>query len=346
MFQMFEGFESCRECREWKEHFYWNHLDKQRTRFYTRMVGDFTQRMTIPKNFANRFSGKISEIVDLKTQSGNIWQVGVTKSPDGIILVSGWKEFVEAHRVEESDLLLFKLVGTSSFEIVIFDASGHEKASSLFVTKKDPQLGESNAVSVEIVSVENIHEVIAISSSTNSSEVHAKPANCGVRRTGLDCGGRPRKDVGPSKGAEHDQKSEFSASDERELELHLELPYRSPPLPDWQEKKLSALALAARPNPTFVAIMHWSNITAKSNFVNIPKKFADAHLQPRSHEIVLKIPNGTNKWFVSYILGSDRRGICGGWKGFATDNNLRKGDICLFELMKNSSVPTMTVHII
>lgn len=107
--------------------------------------------------------------------------------------MSGWKEFVEAHRVEESDLLLFKLIGTSSFEVVIFDASGHEKASSLFATKKDPQMGESNAVSVEIISVENIHEVIAISSSTNSSEVHAKPANCGVRRTGLDCGGRPSK---------------------------------------------------------------------------------------------------------------------------------------------------------
>lgn len=100
--------------------------------------------------------------------------------------MSGWKEFVEAHRVEENDLLLFKLIGTSSFEVVIFDASGHEKASSLFATKKDPRTRESDACSVEIFCAEIIRDVIPIDSSSNSSEVHAKPENCGVGRVGLD----------------------------------------------------------------------------------------------------------------------------------------------------------------
>jgi hypothetical protein len=47
------------------------------------------------------------------------------------------------------------------------------------------------------------------------------------------------------------------------------------------------------------------------------------------------------------VIHSDRRWFLnGGWPKFARDNYLHVGDICLFELKKNRTMLTMTVHII
>jgi hypothetical protein len=53
-------------------------------------------------------------------------------------------------------------------------------------------------------------------------------------------------------------------------------------------------------------------------------------------------------WTTKMVFHSGRRrwSLIGGWSTFARDNDLRVGDICLFELKKNEEVLTMKVHII
>lgn len=81
----------------------------------------------IPARFANNFNGHISEVISLKSPSGKTWSIGVGIDADGVVLQSGWKEFVSAHGIDEGDCMLFKYSGVSSFDVLMLDSSGCEK---------------------------------------------------------------------------------------------------------------------------------------------------------------------------------------------------------------------------
>ena len=72
--------------------------------------------------------------------SGEIWYFSVEKRDDELLLTSGWEDFVKAHELKEKDLLIFTWRGNSSFEILIFEANGCEKLSSLFANRIGPNL--------------------------------------------------------------------------------------------------------------------------------------------------------------------------------------------------------------
>ena len=72
--------------------------------------------------------------------SGEIWYFSVEKRDDELLLTSGWEDFVKAHELKKKDLLIFTWRGNSSFEILIFEANGCEKLSSLFANRIGPNL--------------------------------------------------------------------------------------------------------------------------------------------------------------------------------------------------------------
>ena len=86
------------------------------------------------------FNGQITEEVDLKTLSGETWRVTVTKNDDDLFFGSGWEDFVRAHELQDNDLLIFTCRGNSSFEVMIFEASGCEKVSSVFGNTVGPNM--------------------------------------------------------------------------------------------------------------------------------------------------------------------------------------------------------------
>jgi hypothetical protein len=52
-----------------------------------------------------------------------------------LFLKSGWEDFVKAHGLQENDILIFTCSGNSAFDVLIFEASGCEKVSSLFANR-------------------------------------------------------------------------------------------------------------------------------------------------------------------------------------------------------------------
>lgn len=79
----------------------------------------------------------------------------------------------------------------------------------------------------------------------------------------------------------------------------------------------------------------------------VPSKFAADHLEGRSHEMLLLRPNRKEKWYLKYYHGSVTRGFnCRRWSKFVSDNRLREGYVCVFELMKGARKATMTVHVL
>lgn len=83
----------------------------------------------LPRKLAKNFKGKISKLVKLEGSSGKSWRIEVLKSDNTLSLRSGWRDFVTANKIDENDLLLFKYSSSSSFDVLIFDPSGCEKAA-------------------------------------------------------------------------------------------------------------------------------------------------------------------------------------------------------------------------
>ncbi|PHU20850.1 hypothetical protein BC332_12001 [Capsicum chinense] len=89
-----------------------------------------------PKNFANNLREKLEDSVSLTRPSGATWNARLTLIGDALFLKDGWKEFVDAHSLEEDDLLIFKYNGSSRFDVSVFDRQSLcEKEVSCFVKK-------------------------------------------------------------------------------------------------------------------------------------------------------------------------------------------------------------------
>ncbi|KAG8368302.1 hypothetical protein BUALT_Bualt15G0031500 [Buddleja alternifolia] len=92
--------------------------------------------------------------------------------------------------------------------------------------------------------------------------------------------------------------------------------------------------------PFFESSMKDYSIGSKSCLL-IPKAFSKKYI-PQATRIVLRNSKGSN-WDANIILNSSKLfSISAGWKAFADDNALEKGDICIFELVDEY---IMQVHI-
>jgi B3 DNA binding domain len=116
----------------------------------------------------------VCENVELKCPSGITWHVKMIKSNGNFIFQSGWRDFIIANKIEKNDILVFKYSGNSSFEVIIFDPSGCQKAAPFFAKKMETQLclQESSDSSIQVVA-EHPREIkkdcINITSGSNES---------------------------------------------------------------------------------------------------------------------------------------------------------------------------------
>ncbi|KAK3140117.1 hypothetical protein QOZ80_5AG0396230 [Eleusine coracana subsp. coracana] len=131
-------------CKEWQEHYYWEHMDVSKIRFFKLMTGDFAKGISLPEKFTRKFNGQINEAFDLKTPSNETWRIGLDKNGDDLFLMSGWEDFVKAHDLQENDLVIFTCSGNSSFDVLIFEANGCEKVSCVFGNTTGPNMHKSS----------------------------------------------------------------------------------------------------------------------------------------------------------------------------------------------------------
>ncbi|KAM3272370.1 hypothetical protein ACQJBY_042487 [Aegilops geniculata] len=105
-------------------------------------------------------------------------------------------------------------------------------------------------------------------------------------------------------------------------------------------------ALIQQGNVVYVTILGKNQVRIKNNLLTFPGKFAAKHLVERSHDILLLRPNRSETWCARYYYHPREQGFSySSWTKFVRDNKLRKGHICVFELMKGVSKATMIVHV-
>ncbi|XP_058180021.1 B3 domain-containing transcription factor VRN1-like [Rhododendron vialii] len=78
--------------------------------------------------------------------------------------------------------------------------------------------------------------------------------------------------------------------------------------------------------------------------MNVPLKFLKKYLRDNQKNISLRISDGTT-WLVRFYAGAlnGKRNL--GWGPFVRDNNLKVGDICVFELISTGIEPQLDVTI-
>ncbi|KAF8733317.1 hypothetical protein HU200_014921 [Digitaria exilis] len=336
----------CESCRKWQEHYYWEHMDVTKIRFFKIMAGDFTQGISIPEKFVKNFNGHITKGLDLKVPSGETWHVGVEKHDEELHITSGWKDFVKAHELKENDLLTFTCRGNSKFDILIFEASGCEKLSSLFSNRIGHDLHKH---------LNGMGQHAEPYSPTDSEEATMPPAKLGgsthmaSNSRKCNCKTKPKESQSLNSSSYHvkHESSEEEESDDSYAHSKFYYSRTGNQLTEEEKENILSLSSIQPENPAFVTVLQKTHRQRRCNLLVVPSRFAADHLQERTHEIILCRPSRNDKWFVRYCYTSYTRGFQNlQFFNFVHEHKLREGDICVFELMKGAKRVTMTVHVI
>ncbi|ONK76001.1 uncharacterized protein A4U43_C03F22800 [Asparagus officinalis] len=359
----------CGICNKYKEHYYLEHLNGERMEFYELMHGNFSKHLKIPKKCTYYFRGETPETVDLKDPDDNIWPIGLKQTNEGILLQSGWKEFVEALHITDGDLLIFKYDGNQSFDVSIF-GKDHCKKEAFHLFMESDCEEEKSEDSVEVLNAKSHGKVFMRNSSTTrkisrekenpaskyqrvksnckraiygTSELngYAKKKNCNLSEPlclpiqGLDV---------DAEGMGHNIKQEFVDAHNLE-ELISPNFYISKRRSLTREEEELALLLvhSVKPrNPCFISILPYGSVY-NACFMYVPIKFQRAHLPSKHCTIYLQLPNQRKKWRSQFYVYSTMARFC--WESFVVDNSLQLGDACLFQCLQNSGDVIMMVSI-
>ncbi|KAL6637453.1 hypothetical protein ACP70R_025025 [Stipagrostis hirtigluma subsp. patula] len=309
-FEMRKPRKGCKESDAY--HFRNDHTDEHEKQFFKVLMGDFRERLAIPDKFALHFRGRISTSIKLESRSGYTFDVQVAKNLGRLVLQSGWKSFVSAHDLQMGDFLVFKYDGISQLKVVIFDISGCEKVLT-YPIPKDAAPGWKMGENTDILSI---------------------------------CHDPPMKSLQSDKKTLN-QKGSSRLSDRRVQSAPSYILQCRTHLTGTQTKKLKEKVRAIHSAiPIYACVLRKSNISTRSSELIIPKAYADVYLPFVEQTLILQC-NGKSWEVRCRIRDSNRRckRLLKGWKGFARDNKLQLGDLCLFELLKNKKY-TMNVHII
>ncbi|KAJ3685494.1 hypothetical protein LUZ61_014658 [Rhynchospora tenuis] len=340
--------------------------------FKKEMRGLFVHSVCLPEKVTESFTGLSDRVLELKRKNGSTCHVGLIASGGKLILQPGWNNFISANGVSQNDLLIFKFMGGSKFEVQIFDPTGCEKIN-------DPMklVTGTKTISLEPVSghVEESDEV-----KTKLPLIKGWPRNhCKLRQK------RQRK--GCSKLSYNEEKEETLCdklnNNKKEMRLHQSylvekeelheivpglrtdttkeqskiLGKRAAPsnegiyhpqnivLSAKQKRRFKQLAskVQAR-NPAFLKVM--TRVLTRKCRINIPTKFAAEQLPKATQFVVLRRPKKEMTWQVNYYYSKRVQTIAGSlWRKFVQENNLQDGDMCLFEMVKAAEQITFLVHI-
>uniref|UniRef100_A0A0A9DAN4 TF-B3 domain-containing protein n=1 Tax=Arundo donax TaxID=35708 RepID=A0A0A9DAN4_ARUDO len=320
-------------------------MDVSKIRFFKLMTGDFARCISIPEKFVRNFNGQINQGFELKAPCGETWHVGVDKIGDELFLMSGWEDFVKAHELQENDLIVFTCSGNSSFVVLIFEASGCEKVSSLFSNRTGglhtcKRMVDQQAEHYSMHNSDNTATLSQLLGTPHNASASKKPS----RKTKSS-----KQPESPNSSNYHVKHGSIGEEDSDDEYANSNIYYSmvADRLRDEEKEEILSLASIRLNNPAFVTVLLKKHCHRRNNALIIPSKFAAGHLEEITHEIILRRPNRKEKWPVRYSYSRYTRCFQNlAFFKFARENKLREDDICVFELMKHAKRVTVTVHVI
>uniref|UniRef100_A0A8R7UMY3 TF-B3 domain-containing protein n=2 Tax=Triticum urartu TaxID=4572 RepID=A0A8R7UMY3_TRIUA len=353
-----QKMEVPRKRRKSRIEYHYANLDDEKKYFLVLMMDNFQHEMIIPKEFVQCFKGEFPGEMILETQNRCSYEIGVAKNNENLVLIVGWDNFVETFGLEMGDAMLFRYNGNSQFNVIIFDESGCEKASS------PPPVQERRTSATDTVKISDfypqpIQMVLPESPPTKRDAIQTQPFST-VKGMPMES---PRLQMERDKSCQDNStviKDDVSSEEVREVtgsECIVWKKVRS----SFQKEQLKDRYITAHKSrltsaqkevvkqkvqsiqpeiPFFVAVMRKCNVVLEF-FLVFPKRYAKAYLKEKRH---LSLQVMGKEWPVWFRENSCDKRLGNGWKRFVEDNKLKMGDMCLFELLRDER--TMEVHII
>ncbi|KAM0917324.1 hypothetical protein ACQ4PT_009599 [Festuca glaucescens] len=318
----------CGRCKSYLEYYYMN-LDDEKKYLSMLMMGDFQNEMIIPEEFVKRFKGEIPGKITLETKNHCSYIIGVAKQQEKLVLTAGWGNFVETFALQMGDTIVFRYNGNSKFSVIIFDNLGCENALSVVV---DPFVAPAQERHTKPM------ERQTPTSRVNGPPMESMESPPTKRQRRLQMDKSCQGNMAPINNFSSESSEECFSSEDG---------HGAPDVPDsnWTVGKKSWLSSFQKEQ-----LKDGYVTTHKTKLTWVQKEVVKQKVQSIDSEIpiVVAVMSKSNvdsgcsvKYAVRFGETSQDNRLRSGWKKFVEDNNLRMGDICLFELLSNQGIRTM-----
>ncbi|XP_057437201.1 B3 domain-containing protein Os03g0619800-like isoform X2 [Lotus japonicus] len=295
-------------------------LENPTTHFFKIItLHDHEGKLMIPRAFVEKYGEGLPKTVFVKPPNGAEWKLDLVKSDGEIWFQKGWKEFAEHHSLAHGHLLLFRYGGTSHFQLRIFAMNALEIN---YPVKTVECKRASDAKGKKPANNEN---------SEDYKEGRKRKANLSLevlQPCKMETGGcvkagsafKFRKTASPHTDKMCKGKQVITAKQVTALE------------------RASSFKIC---NPSFLIFMHPSYIRG---YMNLPPEFCLRHLDLSKPQGVFNLLLNGRVWTAGYVIWKTKIALSSRWRAFVTDNKLKVGDVCTFELIAKTN-NTFQVHI-
>ncbi|KAK9136204.1 hypothetical protein Syun_015534 [Stephania yunnanensis] len=266
------------------------------------------RRLGLPKKFSREFGRNLSDVAILKVPTGKDWQIKVRNENGDMFLQEGWQQFKEEYSISAGHFLVFRYEGNSNFHVLIFDMSGSE-------------IGYADRTDKTTTNVRGYKKSNTVDSDEDSVKIiGASPVKREQNMEMVVIGS-----------------SSFSKTEIERRRLTA------------REKKRTvqeAKSLKTQ-HPSFTVVMRPSYVNHHYSIIIfvlaqlLPLGFAKRYLTAKLESVKLEVADGRT-WWVGCQMKHAK--LSRGWGLFAKENNLKEGDVCVFELT-NKKDNVLKVHI-
>ncbi|MCD7472242.1 hypothetical protein HAX54_013268 [Datura stramonium] len=290
-------------------------------------------RLRIPQGFASSYCKNMLNPVYLEVPTGEVWEVEVEHCEGQIWLAEGWKDFSNYYSISRGHFLMFGYNARSHFNVIIFDLSAAEIEYPIAETESDDSTDISDVVrhSAEYLS----HGSLVRERKRKRQEGEAEDDIPVYLQTNVIEEEESQGyvvSVEISEGCEEHEQQSNTVTSKSEAERDKER----------AENYQRAKAFKSE-NPFVICFMHASYIS-RPHSLSIPLKFARKYFRQNSGNLELRVP-GRGSWPVKCIFLRKEAKVTSGWKAFVLDNKLKSGDVCVFEVIKDTKLSLINVTI-
>ncbi|CAJ1972635.1 unnamed protein product [Sphenostylis stenocarpa] len=338
-------------------------LNARKPQFFEIYSSAFSShRLKIPDGFVCRMEGRTYGSFSLTGPSGNVWTVQLFKRDNDLFFHHGWSTFVVDHRLESGDLLIFRYEGHLHFTVQVFDKDACEKEAAFFsecsqstsefadIIEQERDIKESSSLDIAFDGVskkmrccrnENQELQLAVVGKDLLLNERVRPIRMfrETEETSKVC-----LAIDAPLPFNMDNRNEESAILHRSGKEDDPYFLGGVSLSNVSAQDEKKVAQSFTSNfPYFVRIMKSFNVSG-SYTLNIPYQFSMAHLPNCKIKIILHNLRGEH-WSVNSVPTTrvhTSHTLCGGWMAFVRGNNIKVGDICIFELVHEGE---LRVHI-
>ncbi|KAJ1436299.1 DNA-binding barrel domain superfamily [Sesbania bispinosa] len=258
--------------------------------------------LRIPRRFVSNYWEGMSNPLNFLLPDGAKWEVTWEKRGDDVWLGNNWKKFASFYSLDHEHLLMFKYQRKSQFQVVICDQSGLEIGYPVFKGTFDAQEISDQSEDPKWHSSQRVQTDIV---QPRRTELEIKRSHSAFDNTKPKSRGRKRN-------MRRSSKSEATES-------------KKPLLNTASSSALERAKAYCTTNPSFIREMRRSHV--ERHIMQKEEDSATLRVSERTWDAKLHL----NRCNGQITLSS-------GWKNFVEDNNLKLGDVCVFEQIKSEGV--------